>query len=104
MILRKVDSVLGARFFSAMAGTSPSLVGRTGSLVSDLRAHAGVVNPDGVSDQHGGGTSNSTRSHGLESGQAGPLHGPDEVVPGELIPWKVLMIGSSFRKAVRCIQ
>ena len=50
------------------------------------RSHAGVDNPDGVSDQHGGGTSNSTRSHRLESGQAGPLHGPDEVVSGELIP------------------
>jgi hypothetical protein len=38
MILRNVDRVLGARFFSAIAGTSPSFVGRTGSLVSDLRA------------------------------------------------------------------
>lgn len=49
-------------------------------------SHAGVDDPDRVCDQYSGGTSEGTRSHRLESGQAGPLHGPDKVVPGELVP------------------
>jgi hypothetical protein len=61
-------------------------------------SHAGVDNPDRVCDQHSGGTSESTRSHRLESGQTRPLHGSDKVVPGELIPLEILVIVSSLRK------